>query len=56
MFSFFKKNFDNVDKLYNKILNISRNKFFFSEVGIKDDYESKIYLIFYHAVFLIDRI
>jgi len=56
MFSFFKKKSDNAEELYRKILYISRNKLFFNEIGIKDDYQCKIYLILYHAVFIINKL
>ena len=55
MFFTKKTEFNNVNKLYNKILHLSRNKFFYTRIGLKDEYQTRIYLIFYHTVFLIRK-
>jgi len=52
MFNFFKKNKFNEDKLYNKILSLSRNKLFFLDLGLADTFENRINLIFFHASFI----
>ena len=44
MFSF--KNHDN--NLYNTLLALSRNSFFYKTVGLKDSFETRIYLMFMH--------
>ena len=44
MFSF--KNHDN--NLYNTLLDLSRNTFFYKTVGLKDSFETRIYLMFMH--------
>ena len=53
MFKFFKKKHDYSDKLYNKILLFSRNKFFYKEIGLADSYHVRLMLIFFHFSFLI---
>ena len=44
MFSF--KNHDN--NLYNTLLVLSRNIFFYKTIGLKDSFETRIYLMFIH--------
>jgi cytochrome b pre-mRNA-processing protein 3 len=34
--------------LYNKLVELSRNIFFYKEIKLKDDFETRIYLIFIH--------
>ncbi len=34
--------------LYNTLLSLSRNLFFYNEVGLKDNFETRIYLMFFH--------
>ena len=41
----FKKHNNN---LYNTALNLSRNLFFYKELGLKDTFETRIYLMFIH--------
>ena len=36
------------NKLYNKLVELSRNKFFYQEIGLPDDFQSRILLIFFH--------
>ena len=41
------------DNLYNILLTLSRNKFFYSEVSLPDSFETRINLMFFHfSVFL----
>ena len=35
-------------ELYNTLLNLSRNKSFYSKIGLKDIFETRIYLMFFH--------
>ena len=42
--------------LYNNILSLSRNKLFFTEFGLSDTFQNKIYLIFLHISFLFHKI
>ena len=39
-------------KLYNKILLLSRNKFFYTKMSLKDTFQNRIYLIFLHISFI----
>ena len=45
MFSFYKRH---NNKLYNKLVELSRNKFFYDQIKLKDDFETRILLIFFH--------
>ena len=45
MFSFYKRH---NNKLYNKLVELSRNKFFYKEIKLPDTFESRILLIFFH--------
>ncbi len=47
MFALYKKH---NNKLYNKLVELSRNKFFYQEVKLPDDFETRILLIFFHLV------
>ena len=49
MFTFYKKH---NNKLYNKLANLSRNKFFYSELKLSDNFETRIYLIFFHLALI----
>ena len=40
------------NKLYNKILFLSRNKLFYTKFGLADTFQNRIYLIFLHISFL----
>ena len=47
----FKKHNNN---LYNTALNLSRNLFFYKKLGLKDTFETRIYLMFIHfSIFMI---
>jgi cytochrome b pre-mRNA-processing protein 3 len=41
------------NKLYNKLLDLSRNIFFYKEISLKDDFETRINLIFIHFSILL---
>ena len=43
-------------KLYNKILLLSRNKLFYTQLSLKDTFQNRINLIFLHVSFLFIRI
>ena len=45
MFSFYKKH---NNKLYNKLVELSRNIFFYRELRLNDNFETRIILIFFH--------
>ena len=42
----------NEDKLYNKILLLSRNKFFYAKLALYDTFQNRINLIFIHIAFI----
>ena len=42
----------NEDKLYNKILLLSRNKFFYAKLALSDTFQNRINLIFMHIAFI----
>jgi len=44
------------DKLYNKLLSLSRNKFLYTEFAIEDTFQNRINLIFIHSAFLFIKI
>ena len=50
------QNKTNESKLYNKILLLSRNKFFYTKISLKDTFQNRIYLIFIHICFLFIKI
>ena len=52
MFKLFKKKKYTERKLYNKILSLSRNKFFFSSLNLADTFENRVNLIFLHTSFI----
>lgn len=52
MFKFLKLKKTNEDKLYNKILSLSRNKLFYTKMSLNDTFQNRIYLIFLHISFL----
>ena len=45
MFSFYKKH---NNKLYNKLTELSRNKFFYNDTKLSDNFQTRILLIFFH--------
>ena len=52
MFSSLKSKYSAEDKLYNKILSLSRNKIFYTNFGLSDTFQNRINLIFLHISFL----
>ena len=42
--------------LYNKILELSRNKLLYTKIGIKDTFQNRVHLIFIHISFLFIKI
>tara|TARA_Y100001936_G_C16030453_1_gene645187 strand:+ start:135 stop:635 length:501 start_codon:yes stop_codon:yes gene_type:complete len=45
MFTFYKKH---NNKLYSKLVDLSRNKYFYKDIGLEDKIETRILLIFFH--------
>ena len=56
MLKFLKTKKTQVDKLYNKILILSRNKLFYTKLGLKDTFQNRINLIFLHISFIFIKI
>ena len=56
MFNKLNKNNSKEVLLYNNILLLSRNKLFFTEFGLSDTFQNRIYLIFIHTSFLLNKI
>ena len=56
MFNNLKKINTQEDILYNNILLLSRNKLFFTEFGLADTFQNRIYLIFAHISFLFIKV
>ena len=56
MVKIFKKNNVHELNLYNNILFLSRNKFFYTNCGLSDTFQNRIHLIFIHASFLMGKI
>ena len=56
MFKYFKKLNSQNDKLYNKILFLSRNKLFYTKFGLSDTFQNRINLIFIHISFLFIKV
>ena len=50
MFSFYKSH---LNLLYNKLVELSRNIFFYKEILLKDNFETRINLIFVHFSILL---
>ena len=51
MFAFYKKHNNN---LYNKLVEFSRNIFFYKDLGLKDNFETRIILIFMHLAIILN--
>ena len=49
MFSFYKKH---NNKLYNKLTELSRNKFFYNDTKLLDNFQTRVLLIFFHLYIL----
>ena len=45
-----------VDRLYNNILLLSRNKLFYTKFDLKDTFQNRIHLIFIHISFIFIKI
>ena len=52
MFGLNKKSSFIENKLYNKIVNLSRNKYFYTKICLEDSFQNRINLIFIHLSFL----
>ena len=50
MFASYKKH---SNKLYNKLVELSRNKFFYSELKLNDNFETRVLLIFFHFIIIL---
>ena len=50
MFTFYKKH---NRQLYNNLVNLSRNKFFYQEVCLEDKIETRVLLIFFHFALIL---
>ena len=50
MFTFYKKH---NNKLYNNLVNLSRNKYFYQEIKLFDDFETRVILLFFHFVIIL---
>jgi cytochrome b pre-mRNA-processing protein 3 len=51
MFAFYNRH---NNSLYNKLVELSRNLFFYKELGLKDNFETRIILIFMHFSIIIN--
>ena len=56
MFRYFNQNKSQEEKLYNKIISLSRNKLFYTRLGLNDTFQNRINLIFLHISFLFIKI
>ena len=56
MLKLFKKKSSQENKLYNKILFLSRNKLFYTSLCLNDTFQNRINLIFIHMSFLLIKI
>ena len=50
MFALYKKH---NNKLYNKLIELSREKFFYEKVKLTDDFQTRILLIFFHLAIIL---
>ena len=50
MFASYKKH---TNKLYNKLVELSRNKFFYSDIKLADNFETRVLLIFFHFIIIL---
>ena len=51
---FLNKNISEYTNLYNKIISLTREKFFYTELYLKDELITRIYLIFFHLGFILE--
>ena len=50
MFTFYKKH---NNKLYNKLVELSRNKFLYEDLKLSDNFETRALLIFFHLAIIL---
>ena len=50
MFTFYKKH---NNQLYNKLIGLSRDKFFYDKIKLSDDFETRVLLIFFHLAIIL---
>ena len=50
MFASYKKH---NTKLYNKLVKLSRNKFFYQELSLSDNFQTRVILIFFHFIVIL---
>ena len=50
MFTFYKKH---NNQLYNKLTELSRNKFFYDDLRLLDNFETRVLLIFFHFIIIL---
>ena len=50
------KNIFKYNDLYNKIISLTREKFFYTEISLKDELITRIYLVLFHLGFILELI
>jgi len=50
---FFRSNKNNILPLYNKIVFLTRENFFYKDFKLSDSFSNRIYLIFFHLCFIL---
>ena len=50
----FNKNIFKYNDLYNKIISLTRKKFFYTEISLKDELITRIYLVLFHLGFILE--
>jgi len=55
MFTYYSQNSTLEKKLYNNIIYLSRNKIFYTKFNLSDTFQNRIYLIFFHISFLLNK-
>ena len=48
------KNIFKYNDLYNKIISLTREKFFYTEISLKDELITRIYLVLFHLAFILE--
>ena len=48
------KNIFQYNDLYNKIISLTREKFFYTEISLKDELITRIYLVLFHLGFILE--
>ena len=48
------KNIFKYNDLYNKIISLTREKFFYTEISLKDELITRIYLVLFHLGFILE--